>query len=69
MGLLRSVLHIATFGIVDSNEEVARKNTPFRLPDNMNEAEFSNLAIQIAKPIKRFTHIGKKIADVLLTCI
>ena len=55
MGLLRSILHIATLGIVDSNEEVTRKNTPFRFPDNMTEAEFSNLAIQIAKPIKRLT--------------
>ena len=55
MGLLRSILHIATLGIVDSNEEVTRKNTPFHFPDNMTESEFSNIAIRIAKPIKRLT--------------
>ena len=55
MGLLRSILHIATLGIVDSNEEVTRKNTPFQFPENMTDSEFSNIAIRIAKPIKRLT--------------
>ncbi len=53
MGLLRSILHIATLGIIDSNEEVARKNTPFVFPDNMSESDFRNLAISVAKSIKR----------------
>ena len=37
MGLLRSILNFATLGIVDSNEEFARKNTPFQFPNNMSE--------------------------------
>jgi hypothetical protein len=53
MGVLRSILHIATLGIVDSNEEVARKNTPFVFPYNISESDFSNIAISVAKPIKR----------------
>ena len=53
MGLLRSIFHIATLGLVDSNEEVARKNTPFHFPNNMTESDFKNLAIKVAKPIKR----------------
>lgn len=41
MGVLRSILHIATLGIVDSNEEVARKNTPFVFPYNISESEIT----------------------------
>ncbi len=55
MGLLRSILHIVTLGIVDSNEEAARKNTPFHFPTNFPEAEFQRIAINTAKPIKRLT--------------
>ena len=53
MGFIRSVLHFATLGIVDSNAEVARKNTPFVFPDNLSEAVFREMAIRVAKPIKR----------------
>lgn len=46
MSLLRSILHVITLGVVDSNEEVVRKNTPFLFPDNlMTEYEFRDIAI------------------------
>ena len=56
MSFLRSILHVITLGVVDSNKEVVRKNTPFLFPDNlMTEYEFRDIAIRIAKPIKRLT--------------
>lgn len=67
MGILRTVLHIATFGIFPSNgqvkwweeekerrkEEERRRSTPFCFPKNMTETEFNGVAIKTAKPIKR----------------
>lgn len=53
MGLLRSVFHILTLGIVDSNEEIERKNTPCRFTTELTQADFEEIAINVAKPIKR----------------
>ena len=53
MGLLRSVFHILTLGIVDSNEEVERKNTPCRFTSELTRDDFKEIAISVAKPIKR----------------
>ena len=53
MGVLRTILHYITLGIVDSNEEVKRKNTPFKFQENFTIEDFKKVAIQIAKPIKR----------------
>lgn len=53
MGLFRSVLHVLTLGIVDSNEEVERKNTPCRFTDELTREDFREIAIRVAKPIKR----------------
>ena len=53
MGLLRSVFHVLTLGIVDSNEEVERKNTPCHFSEALTRADFEEIAINVAKPIKR----------------
>ena len=53
MGLLRSVFHVLTLGIVDSNEEVERKNTPCRFTSELTRDDFREIAITVAKPIKR----------------
>ena len=53
MGALRTILHYITFGIVDGNEEVKRKNTPFKFQENFTFEDFKKVAIKIAKPIKR----------------
>lgn len=60
MGFIRAILHVASFGIVDSNEETKRKKveekrrkTPFSYPDIMPEAKFRDIVIRIAKPINR----------------
>lgn len=53
MGLLRSVFHVLTLGIVDSNEEVERKNTPCRFTSELTREDFREIAIRVAKPIKR----------------
>ena len=55
MGLLRTVFHILTFGIVDSNQEVERKNTPCNFTEKFSQQDFENIAIKVAKPIKRLT--------------
>ncbi len=55
MGALRTFLHIVTLGIVDSNEEVKRKNTPCRFTDELPWSDFVKVAIDVAKPIKRLT--------------
>ena len=47
-------------GIVDSNEEVIRKNTPFIFPYNLTEAEFKQIATSVAKPIKRLVKVTVK---------
>ena len=53
MGVLRSVFHILTLGIVDSNEEVERKNTPCRFSSTLTQSDFEEIAVSVAKPIKR----------------
>lgn len=53
MGKLRTLFHYLTFGIVDSNEEVERKNTPCRFDEQLSFEDFQSLAIEVAKPIKR----------------
>ena len=53
MGLARTVFHILTLGIVDSNEEFERKNTPCRFSSALTQSDFKELAISVAKPIKR----------------
>ena len=53
MGLLRSVFHVLTLGIVDSNEEVERKNTPCRFTSELTRDDFREIATTVAKPIKR----------------
>ena len=55
MGILRTIFHIATLGIVDSNEEVKRKNTPCIFTSTLTKEDFSEIAINVAKPIKRLT--------------
>jgi len=55
MGILRTIFHIATLGIVDSNEEVKRKNTPCIFTGTLTRQDFSEIAINVAKPIKRLT--------------
>lgn len=55
MGLLRTVFHILSFGIVDSNQEFERKNTPCNFSEKLTQKDFENIAIKIAKPIKRLT--------------
>lgn len=53
MGKLRTLFHYLTLGIVDSNEEVERKNTPCRFDEQLSYEDFQKLAIDVAKPIKR----------------
>lgn len=53
MGFFRTVFHILTLGIVDSNQEVERKNTPCNFTEKLSQQDFENIAIKIAKPIKR----------------
>lgn len=53
MGLLRSILHFATLGIVDSNEEVIRKNTFCRFDNDLSYDDFQRLAVKVAKRYKR----------------
>ena len=53
MGLVRTVFHILTLGIVDSNEEFERKNTPCHFSPALTQSDFKELAISVAKPIKR----------------
>ena len=55
MGILRTIFHIATLGIVDSNEEVKRKNTPCIFTSTLTKQDFAEIAISVAKPIKRLT--------------
>ena len=55
MGILRTIFHIATLGIVDSNEEVKRKNTPCIFTNALTKQDFAEIAVSIAKPIKRLT--------------
>lgn len=55
MGLLRTIFHYATLGIVDSNEEVKRKNTPFSFPAGMTEYYFREIAVTVSKRIKRLS--------------
>ncbi|MBQ2759724.1 MAG: hypothetical protein IJE93_08150 [Clostridia bacterium] len=53
MGKLRTLFHVITLGIVDSNEEYTRKNTPCVFSEVLSKKQFSELAIEVAKPIKR----------------
>ena len=53
MGLARTIFHILTLGIVDSNEEFERKNTFCRFSPELTQSDFKELAISVAKPIKR----------------
>ena len=53
MGKIRTVFHFLTLGIVDSNKEVARKQTPCVFTSSLTEDDFNKLAIDVAKPIKR----------------
>ena len=55
MSILRTILHIATLGIVDSNEEIQRRNTPCIFTSTLTKHDFSEIAINVAKPIKRLT--------------
>ena len=55
MGILRTIFHIATLGIVDSNEEVKRKNTLCKFTSALTKQDFAEIAISAAKPIKRLT--------------
>lgn len=55
MGILRTVFHILTLGIVDSNSEIERKNTPCNFTEQLSQKTFEDIAIKIAKPIKRLT--------------
>lgn len=53
MGKIRTLFYYLTLGIVDSNEEVERKHTPCVFTDSFSQEDFSNIAISVAKPIKR----------------
>ena len=53
MGTLRTIFHYLTLGIVDSNEKVQRKNTPCVFDSDFTEEDFRNIAVSVAKPIKR----------------
>lgn len=60
MSKIRTIMHYLTLGIVDSNEELARRkreetrrNTPFEYPFYLSESEFKRIAISVAIPIKR----------------
>ena len=53
MGVLRTIFHILTLGIVDSNKEVERKNTLCHFSPTLTQSDFENIAVNVAKPIKR----------------
>ena len=53
MGKWRTFFHYLTLGIVDSNEEHERKNTPCYFDERITFDEFKKIAIDVAKPIKR----------------
>ena len=53
MGKLRTFFHYLTLGVVDSNEEVKRKNTPCKFDEELSYQDFKKLAIDTAKQIKR----------------
>lgn len=55
MGIIRSLFHVLTLGVVDSNKEHKRKNTPFMFSGVVTEEVFRSIAIETAKPIKRLT--------------
>ena len=55
MGIVRTVFHFLTLGIVDSNAEFERKNTYCHFSDSLTRDDFNSLAINVAKPIKRLT--------------
>lgn len=55
MGLLRSVFHVITLGIVASNKELERRNTPCIFGYLLSKERFEQLAIDVAKRIKRLT--------------
>ena len=53
VGLLRSIFHVLTLGIVDSNEEAKRKNIICCFTHALTHDDFEKIAIRVAKPIKR----------------
>ena len=46
-------MHIISLGVIDSNEEVERKNTICWYSNNFSQREFETVAINVAKRIKR----------------
>lgn len=55
MGTLRTIFHYATFGIVDSNEEVDRKNAKFFFPHGMSEFDLYEISLNVSKKFKRLS--------------
>lgn len=55
MGMIRTFFHYSTLGVVDSNSEARRKNTPFSFPHGMSEYDFSEISISVANQFKRLS--------------